>query len=233
MIQSAMDRHKWQYRLRYATAPTFALGLQMGILANAFVITAERTAFYRPIALDVLKRALTEVQINNLDSGLTKEKLTDDLVKVLQQLRLDHRQPTIAHSQLHGIRPTLQLIAQDIIDKKIGFSGAIYVMGGGVIVPEDPQQTQRNYAHIREVGVSGVAKEACQIRETMHVGPAKLWEARIASQRNEAAQGEAPAKAASAKPDSLVRLRSELAGHGPVHGGAINAGRRGSSGLAV
>jgi hypothetical protein len=233
MVQSAMDRFKWQYRLRFASAPAFSIGLPWGILANAFVITAERTAFYRPIGFDLLKRAVTEVQINNLDSGLAKDKLTDDLVKVMQQTRMDHRQPTIPLNQLNGIRPTLEVIAQDIIDKRFGFAGALYIMGGGVIVPEDPQQTRINYEHVRQVGVSGVAKEAHDIQQTLKVTPAKTWEAHITAQRDAAAQAEKAPIAASASRESLLRQKAELLGRGPVHGGAVNEGRRGSAGMVM
>ena len=183
IIESAMDRHMWQYRLRYGAAPFFLASLPIGILANAFVITAERTAFYRPIAYDVLKKAVTDVQIHNLDSDLVKSKLTDDLIKVLQQQRMDHRLASIPHEQIHAIRPVLSTIAQDIIDKKFGFAGMIYIMGGGVIVPEDPEQTRLNYEHVQKVGVSGIAREGKIIREQLNVGPAKTWEAHISAQR--------------------------------------------------
>lgn len=233
LVQSAMDRFKWQYRLRFASAPAFSIGLPWGILANAFVITAERTAFYRPIGFDLLKRAITEVQINNLDSHLAKEKLTDDLVKVMQQTRMDHRQPTIPLNQLNGLRPTLETIAQDIIDKRFGFAGALYIMGGGVIVPEDPEQTRINYEHVRQVGVSGIAKEAHDIQQTLKVTPAKTWEAHITAQRDAAAQSEKAPIAGSATREALLRQKAELLGRGPVHGGAVNEGRRGSAGMVM
>lgn len=233
IIESAMDRFKWQYRLRFGTAPLFSLGLWCGLIGNAAVITAERTAFYRPIAYDLLKRAVTEVQINNLDSGLAKEKLTDDLLKVMQQQRLDHRQEVIPHAQLHAMRPVLQQIAQDVIDKKFGFAGAIYLMGGGVLIPEDPVQSRKNLEHVRQVGVSGVAKEAKALQQTLQAEPAKIWEARISQQRNAQMNPEKPGTAGSAKRASLIRQRAELAGKGPVHGGGGNEGRRGSAGMVM
>lgn len=232
IVESVMDRHKWQTRMRHGAAPFFLAGLPWGILANAFVITAERTAFYRPIAYDVLKKAVTDVQVNNLDSALVKDKLTDDLIKVLQQERMDHRQPVIPHKQIHAIRPVLTTIAQDIIDKKFGFAGMIYVMGGGVIVPEDPEQTRLNYEHVRQVGVSGIAREGKIIQEQLKVGPARTWEAHINAQRTEAVDGKDPARG-SASREALLRQRQELMAKGPVHSGAVQDGRRGSAGIAL
>lgn len=231
IVESAMDRHMWQTRMRHGAAPFFLAGLPYGILANAFVITAERTAFYRPIAYDVLKKAVTDVQVHNLDSGLVKEKLTDDLIKVLQQQRIDHRMSVIPHNQIHAIRPTLETIAQDVIDKKFGFAGMIYIMGGGVIVPEDPEQTRLNYEHVRQVGVSGIAREGKIIQEQLKVGPARTWEAHIAAQR--AGMEENDRHRGSASRESLMRQRQELLAKGPIHSGAVGDGRRGTAGLAV
>jgi hypothetical protein len=233
IIQSVMDRHKWQYRLRFGSAPWFSIGLPFGILANAFVITAERTVFYRPLAYDLLKRAVTDVQINNMDSGLTQARLSDDLVKVLQQERMDHRQPTLTNEQIKGIRPTIDLIAKDIIDKRFGFAGAIYIMGGGVIVPEDPQQTRLNYEHVRQVGVSGIAREARDIQERLKVGPSRVWQAHIAAQRDAAQEADTRIIAGSATREALLRQKGELLARGPVHGGAVPEGRRGSAGMAI
>jgi hypothetical protein len=232
IVESAMDRHKWQTRMRHGAAPFFLAGLPWGILANAFVITAERTAFYRPIAYDVLKKAVTDVQVHNLDSQLAKDRLTDDLIKVLQQQRMDHRQPVIPHKQIHAIRPVLETIAQDVIDKKFGFAGMIYIMGGGVIVPEDPEQTRINYEHVRQVGVSGIAREGKIIQEQLKVGPARTWEAHIAAQRAETVETNDRGRG-SASRESVLRQRQELLAKGPVHSGAVQDGRRGSAGLAL
>lgn len=231
IVESAMDRHLWQTRMRHGAAPFFLAGLPWGILANAFVITAERTAFYRPIAYDVLKKAVTDVQVHNLDSGLVKEKLTDDLIKVLQQQRIDHRMSVIPHNQIHAIRPTLETIAQDVIDKKFGFAGMIYIMGGGVIVPEDPEQTRLNYEHVRTVGVSGIAREGKIIQEQLKVGPARTWEAHIAAQR--AGMEENDRHRGSASRESVLRQRQELLAKGPIHSGAVGEGRRGTAGIAI
>lgn len=211
LVVSAINRSFWQSLLRTGGGLSFIHSLWAGIMVNSAVITAERTVFYRPIAYDVLSKTVNDVQMNSLGME-AKSDVVDNLIRVLQAERFDHRQQMIPREQVEAMRPTLDLIAEDVINKRFGITGMMYIMGGGVIIPEDPQQTQTNYMHVRDIGVSGVMEEAKHIKRTTHAPSTKIWEARLA----ESAKGEEKI-AESARRDELLRERRAILARGPLH----------------
>ena len=48
----------------------------------------------------------------------SKPELVDNLVRVLQSARMDNDREAISKVEIDGLRPTLNNIAQDIIDKE-------------------------------------------------------------------------------------------------------------------
>lgn len=211
LVVSAMDRLCWQTPLRVGAGLSFLPALWTGIFANSLVITAERTVFYRPLAYDVLAKAINDVQINGLGEE-NKAELMDNLIRVLQAERFDHRQATISREQVEALRPVLEEIANDVINKKFGIAGMIYIMGGGVLIPEDPEQSLANYRHLQEVGVSGVAAEAANLRKRNHVPSTKIWDARLQDKgRDESKIAE------SARREELLRERKAINARGPMH----------------
>lgn len=159
IIQSAVDRHIWQHGARLAAGVGFLHHLMTGILSNILVISMERSIFFRPIAYNLLQVAVNNVQFNELGDRGAKENLVNDLVKVMQACRFDHRRSTIHRQQVDELRPVLEKVAEDILDKRFGFKGALYIMGGGLLIPGNPAQSMANYEHVRAVGVEGVAVE--------------------------------------------------------------------------
>ncbi len=213
MIVSAVDRFMWQTPIRLIGGLAFAKSLWAGIVANSVVITAERTVFYRPIAYDILSKAVNDVQINSLGNE-AKGEVVDNLIRVMQAQRFDHRQTLIPREQVEALRPTLELIADDVINKRFGISGMMYIMGGGVLIPENPAQSMENYKHVRDIGVSGVVEEAKLIKERTHAPSTKIWQARLTEQRNSRADGFV---AESARRDELLRERRAILARGPLH----------------
>ncbi len=213
IVVSAIDRFMWQTPMRIGAGLAFIPALWTGIVANSFVISAERTIFYRPLAYDMLSKAINDVQINNLGKE-AKVDVVDNLIRVMQTARLDQRQSLIPKEQIQALKPTLSLIADDIIDKQFGIAGALYIMGGGVLIPEDPAQSMKNYEHVRSVGVSGVAEEAKHIRQTSKVPSTKIWEARL--MEHERVEGKV---AESARRDELIKERRAILARGPMHAG--------------
>lgn len=232
IVVSAVDRFMWQTPLRAAAGMAFIPGLAWGIIGNSAVITAERTIFYRPLSYDILSKAVNDVQINSLGNE-AKGEVVDNLIRVMQAQRFDHRQAMIPREQVDAIRPTLELVADDIINKRFGISGLMYIMGGGVLIPEDPAQSKANYQHVREVGVSGVAEEAKRIRQETHVPSTKIWDARLLEGRREK---DSDYVAESARRDELLRERRAILGRGPLHsmpGSEIDPSARYGSGVQL
>ena len=110
LIQSAYDRQWMQHRMRVAAGLSFLPGIPIGIVANGLLITAERTIFYRPIAYDILKKAVVDVQSNQLGET-AKDELIDNLIRVMQQSRRDHDKDTIPRDQIDGLRPVLEKLS--------------------------------------------------------------------------------------------------------------------------
>lgn len=211
LVVSAMDRLCWQSPMRVLAGFAFIPALWTGIFANSLVITAERTVFYRPLGYDILSKAVNDVQINSLGQE-SKAELVDNLVRVLQAARFDHRQASIPREQVEALRPTLELIADDVISKRFGITGMLYIMGGGVLVPEDPKQSRINYQHVRDLGVSGVMEEAKLIKADRKVPSTKIWDARLAEKE----RGEGNI-AESARREELLRERRAILSRGPLH----------------
>gem|GEM_PF-3485720 len=222
LIQSAYDRQYLQHRMRVAAGATFAGGIPLGIVANGLLITAERTIFYRPLGFDILKKAVVDVQSNNLGES-SKDELIDNLIRVMQQTRRDHDRDTISREQIDGLRPVLDKVADDIIDGRFGFEGALYIMGGGVIIPENPEQSMKNFQHVHNVGVSGIAHEAKWIREKSGARPNQLWEEQMRATRSDGYVAE------SAQSDSLKKFQNQLSARGPAAAGSRDGSRRGGS----
>ncbi len=213
IVVSAMDRFLWQTPIRVGAGMAFMPGLGWGIAANSLVITTERTIFYRPLAYDILAKAVNDVQINSLGQE-AKGEVVDNLIRVMQAQRFDHRQALIPREQIDALRPTLNMIADDVINKRFGITGMMYVMGGGVLIPEDPAQSQANYQHVRDVGVSGVMEEAKKIRQEKHVPSTRIWEARLIEQKRMSGEEYV---AESARRDELLKERRAILARGPLH----------------
>lgn len=213
IVCSAMDRFGWQTLTRLAGGGSFAFSLWGGIMANSVVITTERTIFYRPLAYDILSKAINDVQLNSLGKE-ARNDVVDNMVRVLQAQRFDHRQAMLPREQVEGLRPALEMIADDVIDKRFGITGLMYIMGGGVLIPEDPAQSIANYQHVRDVGVSGVVEEAKKIKALTHAPSTKIWDAQLLHKQHGKEEGNI---AESARREELLRERRAILARGPLH----------------
>ncbi len=156
IIVSAVDRQIWQNALRIPATLAMGINITAGVLFNSIVTTFERSVFSRQIAIDLLRKTITDVQLNGLGQE-TKPILVDNLIKILQQVRVDHREDPIPKEQIDGLRPVLNLLADDVINRKYGFEGMLYVMGCGVISPEHPDVSLTNYEKMRTQEIADIA----------------------------------------------------------------------------
>lgn len=210
MVATMVDKALWQCAIRTVSGGLFFKGLQWGVLGNVLSITTERTIFYHPTAFDILQKSVNNIQINNLGEE-SKLDMVDALVKTLQAERLDHRRTPWTREELHSVRPVLEEVAQDIIDKRFGFAGALYVMGAGLILPGKPEQSMANFRHVHEVGVQGVMQEGLWMRKHEGVPSTKVWEARVEKEAKEIGY-----EAKSARRDELYRQHQQILARGPM-----------------
>lgn len=232
IVQSEMDRYLWQNSMRIGAGVSFAHHLLTGIVANSLVTTFERTIFYRPIAYDILKKAINDVQFNELGDKAAKDGLVGDFIKVMQASRFDHRLPTIPRQQVDDMRPVLEKVADDVLSKRFGMKGAIYILGGGVIIPGNPAQSMANYEHVRAVGVEGVAAEQWHKRKakTPHTPQAndnkptnKVFDAKLQERQQKGYVAE------SARKEELIRQRQSIYSRGPGYTGSPDESRPGAA----
>jgi hypothetical protein len=178
IISTAVDRYMWQSAARAGQGVSFAGGLFSGIVGSSALITLERTVFYRPTAYDILTKAVNDVQINRLGDE-AKPQLVNGLIRAMQASRIDQRRPLLSKEQVDGLRPVLDQVAKDVINENFGIRGVIYIMGGGVLVPDNPELSKSNYEHVFKVGVQGVIEEGKQIREMTGAPRDKTWQTGI------------------------------------------------------
>ncbi len=166
IIVSAVDRQIWQNALRIPATAAMFFSIDIGVALNSLITTFERTAFSRPIAIDTLRKTIIDVQLNGLGEE-TKPTLVDNLIKILQQVRTDHKQEQIPKEQIDGLRPVLNLVADDVINKKFGFEGMLHIMGGGVLMPEHPDISLQNYEKMRNHDIADIAKSKHELLNSL------------------------------------------------------------------
>jgi hypothetical protein len=230
IVATAVDRFIWQTVARNGAGLSFFGGLLSGVLGNTALFTLERTVFYRPVAYDLLNKVVNDIQVNRLGDE-SKPVLVDGLIRSMQAMRMDHRQPLITKQQVDNLRPVLNRIAEDVIDRNFGLRGVMYLMGGGVLVPENPELSMRNYEHVYKLGVSGVAQEGKLIRAQTGAKASQTWQMALVAER------EKDYVAESARENALLDQRDAIYSRGPLHAGAFREGMRGgdrsSSGVTI
>ena len=233
IIQSAVDRHLWQNAWRIGSGLAFWKHLMLGITGNMVTVSMERSIFFRPIAFNLLQVAINNVQFNELGDRGAKENLVNDLVKVMQAARFDHRRATVHRQQVDDLRPVLEKVADDILEKRFGFKGALYIMGGGVLIPGNPAQSMANYEHVREVGVEGVAVEnyykhgGKPANNNYPVSNDNRHPDNVISNAKLQERQKKGYVAESAGRKELVRQRQQIISHGPIYSGAPDDSRPG------
>ncbi len=230
LITTMTDRFIWQQMARHGAGLAPLINNKIGFIANALLIGAERTVFYGAVGSDVLWKAVNDVQLNNLGPE-AKTDLVGRLMRTLQAERLDHRRELITHDEMQGLKPVLSLIAGDIIDRKFGYEGALYIMGSGILIPGAPQQSLRNYLEVREKGVRGIALDARQLRLMMDVPGSQIWDMDMNTHRRGTGY-----VAESARENELLRNRQLRLERGPAHatpGPEVDSPNRRESGVLI
>lgn len=220
IVSSAVDRFMWQTASRVGQGASFLGGLFSGIAGSTALITLERTVYYRPIAYDILRKSVNDVQLNRLGEEATPN-LVDGFIRTMQATRIDQRRQLLSKEQIDGVRPVLERVAHDVINRSFGLRGVMYVLGGGVIVPDNPDLSMANYEHVFSVGVAGVAEEGKWIRDQTGAPINKTWQTAVRIKRDKNYVAE------SAREDALVETHNDIIARGALHSGYYRDGMRG------
>jgi hypothetical protein len=167
IITIERNRTLWKLASRGTSAAGFYFGLTEGLVTSALNIGAERTLFFTNTPYDILSKAVNDVQFNHLTGDGARENLIKDFQKALQNMYADRGKNTISEEDMHGLRPVLEKVAQDVIDKRIGVESIFGVMGGGIIVVGDPAQSEINYDFVSKYMMESVVELARKRRASI------------------------------------------------------------------
>ena len=219
VVSTQINRLGWKAATRAVSAGGYLHSVYTGLVLNAINITAERTMFYKKTSYDMMVELVNDAQLNHFEGEVAKEKTVIGLQRILQRTMLDHNRHPIIETEMHDLKPILEDIAQDILDKKIGIESIIGYIGAGIIIPEDPIQSRVNIDYVRNHGLAGMANRGILLREDEQVtGSQTIWERHEPGPKNNT-----NAVASSARVDKLLEERYKIDGQ-PVHFG-VDLGR--------
>lgn len=208
LIQTETNRLLWKTISRMGSSAAFFGGMRPGMVAMALNIGAERTIFYKKTAYDDVVRIVNDAQFNHLEGNVTRDALINDLQRSIQSVQINHERDPVNELDMQALRPVLEKISEDIIDKKIGVESLIGIIGGGILILGDPAQSAANYAHVRQRGFEGIARDALALRQEHGLEEGQVWDKRRYTGSNYQPPSDI---ASSARPDKLMqeRLRYE------------------------
>ncbi len=215
LISSEVNRLIFKAVSRLGAGAGFMKGLTSGLVANAIVVTMERSVFYQKNAYDLLVEIVNEAQSNHYTGAVSREIVVNGLQKVLQSSQHDHNRAHITEKEMHELRPVLEQVAEDLLNKKIGIESLIGIMGGGIIIVGQPEQSEDNYAYIREHKLEGIAELAQRLRrENGSQRDGTVWET-----QKETAEVQPRQKgiATSASPNRLMQDRIDISSNQVAH----------------
>ena len=128
IIQTALKRFMYVNFTRLAADSAFFKNLNVGILAQAVRVTAERTLFAQKTAYDRLEKVFIDSQLYNFDVHATG-KIAKEFGNVVQQVQKDHDRQAWRSEVLEHYNPLFQAMAEATADKKIGINEAVYILG--------------------------------------------------------------------------------------------------------
>jgi len=152
LVQTAMNRFKSLYAMRFGQPLTFFWGLKMGITATVLEIVGERAAYFERNSYDQLQRLLREAN-NNQWGSWSHGTLVTRLVDIIQLNRAEHKAPPLQTQEIEQYMPLLQKMADRIAQKQWRFSDAVYVMGHIIKEPTQTQKAWNAYATVESISL--------------------------------------------------------------------------------
>lgn len=206
IIHSEVQRFCGKAVTRIGSGLSFTLGLPAGIIGNSIAILFERSVFSHPKTYDMINSVVGEYSRASAGEEAVAQ-LTFKLKNIYQQVRIEEKAQPLNRIQMQQLHDTFKKLATDVVAQRIGPSGVLYVFGGGVITPDDPDRTKQNYDYISDVagGVVGLQREAKHLRDTTGLPGTQIWQAQHVA-RDVAGQfkSQAPEIAPSAQPNKLL-----------------------------
>ena len=195
IISTEANRILWKGALRGVSGLSYLHSLETGLLFAVVNISAERTIFYQKTAYDMAAEIVNDVQLNHLTGDVEKENIINGLQRIVQRTTVDHNRIPLDENELHHLRSIFTDMAQDIIDKQIGIASLIGYLGGGIIIPGDPEQSRTNYNYVRDHGLAGMAADGAALRIRQEVPEGQpIWKRYAPEVKEERKDVEASAK---------------------------------------
>ena len=157
IIQTATNRLKALYILRFGQPLTLLYSLSLGIITTVTEIVAERAAYFEKNSYDHLQRLMREVS-NNQWGAWSRDALVAQLINVIQETRTEHKAPPVGMSELQTYSPLLQKMADRMIEKKLRFADVLYVLGQVIKEPAAPEKAFKAFDELEAHGLSALAK---------------------------------------------------------------------------
>ncbi|TAF15436.1 MAG: hypothetical protein EAZ74_01860 [Alphaproteobacteria bacterium] len=185
----SIEAHRFMARTasRLAGCLPFAVGLPQGdgidnrlriapgLFGVATNIWLERTAFYAKTPYDYLMDSISDVQSNMLHSEVTAEQTVAVFQRALQAMHQHRGREGLQIHEMQALHPLLLQAAHDVMDRKIGIDTMIAVIGGGIIIPDDIEQSVKNYEYIRTHGLEHAIDRSINRRSACPNSP-NLWD---------------------------------------------------------
>jgi hypothetical protein len=176
IISTEANRVLWKGIIRVGSGAAYLHRLETGLLAAVLNISAERTIFYQKTSYDMASEIVNDVQLNHLTGDAVKEDIINGLQRIVQRTTVDHNRTPIGEAELRDLRPIFADMAEDIIEKRIGISSIIGYLGGGIIIPNNPNQSRVNYDYVKQHGLTHVAADGAQLREQLQIPDSQpIW----------------------------------------------------------
>ncbi len=156
LIQTAMNRFKSLYALRFLQPLTFLWGLRLGVTTTVVEIVGERAAYFEKNSFELLEKLTKEIG-NNQWGTWSHDGLTSQLVDIIQKNRKEHGAVAIQVQEMEKYMPLLNAVADRLIEKKWGFSETVHVLGQVIKEPAQPQKAMQAYENVETHGLSGIA----------------------------------------------------------------------------
>ncbi len=201
IISTEVNRLAWKTTLRLGSGLGYLHSLEAGVLLGIANISAERTAFNVDSAYDMTAKTVNDVQLNHLTGEAIREDIINGLQRIMQRTTIDHNRTPMDEEELHRLRPIFSDIAQDITDKRIGIASVIGYLGGGIIIPGEPEQSRANYEYVKQHGLASMAADGAERRERLEIAENQpIWrryEPEVKEERADVAESAKRAKTLS------------------------------------
>ncbi len=149
MVQSHFRLSCLKNAVRAVSGSGFAFNLEAGLVGIAVDIGLERTVFAAKTSYDKLKHVINHAQTNAHSGNAACEIMANDLQEVMQLMRENQGKVHVCQHDMLKLRDVTEMIADDVLKQVMSIEDMIAVMGGGIINPDDPNQSMENYQVFR------------------------------------------------------------------------------------